>query len=122
MYLLLYAQQQNAAATEKSPSCGRRHSNASFGAQVQQESSAITQMMAVDFTRTPWLRAAMDEDSAELARQLYTRIGMAMEDASVIALELGAPRSSFDLIKIQKLDKAADTIVQLTKAARSIVE
>lgn len=64
----------------------------------------------------------MDEDRAELVRQLYTRIGMEMEDASVIALELGAPQSAFDPRKIQKLEKAADTIAQLTKAARSIVE
>jgi succinylglutamate desuccinylase len=79
-------------------------------------------MMLVDFLRDPWRRSAMDEDSAELIRQLYTRAGMTMEDASVIALELGAPRSTFDPNKIQKLEETADTIVQLTKAARSIVE
>jgi hypothetical protein len=64
----------------------------------------------------------MDEDKAELVRQLYTRIGMEMEDASVIGLELGAPQSIFDPSKIQKLEEVADSIVQLTKAARSIVE
>lgn len=63
----------------------------------------------------------MDEDSKELVRQLYTRDCMIMEDASVIALELGAPQSTFDPGKIQKLEEAADSIVQLTRAARSIV-
>ncbi|MEP3050837.1 MAG: hypothetical protein ABJP48_13830 [Erythrobacter sp.] len=64
----------------------------------------------------------MDEDRAELVRQLYTRIGMEMEDASVIALELGAPQSTFDPGQIQKLEEVADLMVHLAKAARSIAE
>ncbi len=79
-------------------------------------------MMVVDLPSFPWLRAGMDEDSAELVRQLYTHIGMAMEDASVIALDLGAPGSIFDADKVKKLEEAAELIVQLTKAARSIAK
>lgn len=64
----------------------------------------------------------MDEDSTEMVRQLYTRVGMLMEDASVIALELGGPRSEFDQDKIRELDAATQSIVQLTKAVRSILQ
>jgi len=64
----------------------------------------------------------MDEDSAELVRQLYTRIGMVMEDASVIALELGAPQSTFDTGNVSELEEAARSIVHLDNAARSVAK
>jgi succinylglutamate desuccinylase len=62
----------------------------------------------------------MDEDSAELVRQLYTRICMEMEDASIIALELGAPQSTFDASDIAKLGEAAQSIADLVKATNSL--
>jgi hypothetical protein len=45
---------------------------------------------------------------------------MAMEDASIIALELGGPRSAFDKQKIAKVEASAATITRLLQAARSL--
>ena len=64
----------------------------------------------------------MDEHEKELARLLYTRVGMVMEDASAIALELGSPKSDFDPVKLERLEADARTIVHLINAAQSIVE
>lgn len=44
----------------------------------------------MDFVCEERLRAAMDEDNLELTARLCTRIGIIMEDASVIALTIGA--------------------------------
>jgi hypothetical protein len=77
-------------------------------------------MMVMDLATLPWLRADMDDEKAELIRMLYSRVGMAMEDASIIALELGGPRSAFDKQKIAKVEASAATITRLLQAARSL--
>ncbi len=64
----------------------------------------------------------MDANQAELLRLIYTRIGMELEDAGIIALELGAPRSQFERKKVAELSKAVDAITALTKAAQLIAE
>ena len=77
-------------------------------------------MMVMDFAPLPWLRADMDDEKVELIRVLYTHVGMAMEDASIMALELGGPRSAFDGQKIAKVEESAATITRLLQAARSL--
>ncbi|WP_421992467.1 hypothetical protein [Qipengyuania sp.] len=62
----------------------------------------------------------MDENETELVRLLYTRIGMVMEDASIIAIGLGAPSSTFDPDKIAELRKSVSALSALMDAAKSI--
>lgn len=64
----------------------------------------------------------MDENETELLRLLYTRIGMVMEDASIIAIELGAPSSTFDPDRIAELGKSVSAISVLMDAAQSILK
>ena len=77
-------------------------------------------MMAMDFLLDPRLRDAMDENEVELIRLLYTRVGMIMEDASVIALALGGPER-FDDDAVEALEQASAKISSLLAAARSLV-
>ncbi|MEP5349684.1 MAG: hypothetical protein ABJQ07_08555 [Erythrobacter sp.] len=64
----------------------------------------------------------MDEDKVELIRQLYTRAGMEMEDASITALESGSPQSDFNSDKVRSLEQFAQSVLLLLKAVRSISE
>lgn len=79
-------------------------------------------MMVLDFPVAAWLHCLMDDDKAELIRQLYTWVGMAMEDASSIAIDLGSPQSEFSIEEIAKVEAAATNIAHLLKAARSLQE
>lgn len=60
----------------------------------------------------------MDESEAELLKLLYTRIGMIMEDASVLAINLGAPGSAFDAEQVAELQQVSDAIASLAQAAQ----
>ena len=62
----------------------------------------------------------MDENETELVRLLYTRIGMVMEDASIIAIELGARGSTFDPGKVAELGRSVSALSALMEAAQSI--
>lgn len=62
----------------------------------------------------------MDDDTAELSALLYTRIGMIMEDASVIALTLGGPRNGFSEEALVEMERAVAAISSLLIAARSL--
>jgi len=62
----------------------------------------------------------MDDDTAELIALLYTRIGMIMEDASVIALTLGGPRSGFSEEALAELERAFASMSSLLAAASSL--
>jgi hypothetical protein len=64
----------------------------------------------------------MDEDTADLIRQLYTRVGMALEDAGLVALTLGSPRSTFDPEKVAELDVKIEQAGHMLKAAHSLHE
>jgi len=64
----------------------------------------------------------MDENEAELLRQIYTRIGMIMEDVSIVALELGAPATSLEREKIAALSDAVATISSLNAAAGALTK
>lgn len=62
----------------------------------------------------------MDDDTAELTARLCTRIGMIMEDASIIALTIGALDEEERLETLAQLDAAARCIRDLVRAARAI--
>ncbi len=79
-------------------------------------------MMALDLGRWARLRTRMDDNQAELMRLLYTRIGMIMEDASVVALSLGSPKSTFDAAKVEELSNAIRAISALMDAIHALGE
>ena len=63
----------------------------------------------------------MDDETQELITLLCTRIGMIMEDASVVALTIGSRDQDVCLAAIAKLDLAAEQIGRLIKAAQSLL-
>ncbi len=79
-------------------------------------------MMAMDFSLETSLRVTMDDDTAELKRQLYTRAAMALEDAASVALRLGAPSSAFDPDDACELVRYVETASQLIASANSLHE
>lgn len=62
----------------------------------------------------------MDDHEAELIKLIYTRIGMVMEDASIIALKLGGPASLLDREQADQIRRAAKTITSLADAADAL--
>ena len=74
--------------------------------------------MAVDLLGKPSLVHGMDEDTAELVSRLCTRIGMVMEDASVIALTIGSVDEADRSEAIARLEMDARRIDQLIGAVR----
>ncbi len=76
----------------------------------------------MDFRAHLRLRVVMDEDQAELVRQLYTRAGMALEDGADLALRLGSPRSAFEESKVAELENGIERAANLVRAAYSLLE
>lgn len=74
----------------------------------------------MDFVCEERLRAAMDEDTLELTARLCTRIGMIMEDASVIALTLAAASGADRMEALAQLDAAAGRINDLIRAVQAV--
>ncbi|MCB2073060.1 MAG: hypothetical protein H6917_00915 [Novosphingobium sp.] len=62
----------------------------------------------------------MDEDTAELASRLCTRIGMIMEDASVVALTIGSLDEADRPDAIARLENDARCIDQLIGAVHAL--
>jgi hypothetical protein len=62
----------------------------------------------------------MTDDTAELTAQLCTRIGMIMEDASVLALGIGRADEAGRVHAIAQLDTATIRITALVRAAQAI--
>ena len=60
----------------------------------------------------------MDEN--ELLKAIYTRIGMLMEDSSIIALTLGGPKSAMEEQGRGELDSAVHAIAALHEAAQAL--
>ena len=63
----------------------------------------------------------MDEDVADLVRQLCTRAGMIMEDVSVVALTAETTNVASARKATAKLRAAADRIGALAKAAEALL-
>lgn len=62
----------------------------------------------------------MDQDTANLVACLYTQIGMIMEDASVIALELGGSQDYDQNPQLEKLSKSVIQIATLLATVRAL--
>jgi len=62
----------------------------------------------------------MDQDNAELIGMLCTRIGSIMEDASVIALTIGAIEPGQRLARLVELKRASATIASLFAAVETL--
>ncbi|MEZ5736766.1 MAG: hypothetical protein R3E09_13400 [Novosphingobium sp.] len=62
----------------------------------------------------------MDKDTAELVSRLCTRIGMIMEDASVVALTIGSMEEAERSDAIARLEKDARRIDKLIGAVRAL--
>ena len=65
---------------------------------------------------------AMDDDTADLISQLCTRVGMIMEDASVIALTVSGIEAGNHQVAIGELETAARRIDALIAAARALLD
>jgi len=63
----------------------------------------------------------MDQDTADLVAQLCTRVGILMEDTSVVALTLGAVDESELSEMIERLQLAAGKIGHLLAAAQALL-
>lgn len=64
--------------------------------------------------------SAMDDDTAELVTLLWTRIGIIMEDACVIALRVGSKENHAREDSLAQLAIAIETMNQLVRAARAL--
>jgi len=64
----------------------------------------------------------MDDDQSHNLQSIYTQIGMIMEDAALIALQLGGSKVERDHAKEPELEKAVNEINELMKVAQSIAE
>lgn len=78
--------------------------------------------MPVDLSATPWLRGVMATHKSLPIRPDYTKIGMIMEDAALIALKLGGTKGELDAAKALELEEAVVKIVALMGATHSIPE
>lgn len=63
---------------------------------------------------------AMDHDTEDLVIQLYTRIGMIMEDTSVLALTVGGMDQEGRRAARRKIEQAAGRIHLLLAAAKAL--
>jgi len=63
----------------------------------------------------------MDDETQELINLLCTRIGVIMEDASVVALTIGSRDQNARLAAIGELELAAERIDRLVKATKALL-
>jgi hypothetical protein len=78
------------------------------------------QKLAVDFQTVSRLRAAMDDDTADLVDALCTRIGTIMEDTSLVALTIGGTKGDQRHGAIANIEAASERIVALVRAVRAL--
>ena len=64
----------------------------------------------------------MEDDTRDLIVQLCTRVGMIMEDASVVALTIGGLASEDRQTALEEIRKAAERISALVEAARLMLD
>jgi hypothetical protein len=65
---------------------------------------------------------SMDDDIDDLIAQLYTRIGMIMEDASVVALTIGGLEREKRVTSIDEVETAANRIAELIAATKALMD
>ena len=74
-------------------------------------------MLPVDLPGKARRQSAMPEDTDDLIRHLCTRVGMIMEDASVVALMM----ERADEKKIRELEEVSQRIAALIAAAAALL-
>lgn len=82
--------------------------------------SAATKLR-VDFMAQSRRGRAMDDDTRELIAQLFTRVGMIMEDASPVALLAGSGDQASLKVAIAAIEQAAEKIAALASAIRALL-
>jgi hypothetical protein len=95
------------------------NTNASFAREVEWKDEKLPEKLDMDFVAWSVRLAVMDDD-AELMGLLCTRIGMIMEDASVIALTLAAADPEARLVQLAELKAASAAIAALVAAVESL--
>lgn len=64
---------------------------------------------------------AMDDDTRELTAQLFTGIGMIMEDVSPVALMAGSGDQAAQEQAVAAIEQASEQIIALTSAIRALL-
>lgn len=82
---------------------------------------ASTEKLRLDFTRIEARQWGMDDHTKDLIARLSTRIGMIMEDASVVALT-GARGSAAEVVSsVTRIEQASEQIAGLVQATRVLL-
>ena len=77
-------------------------------------------MLDLDFGPTSRRGDAMDDDTEDLVIHLCTRIGMIMEDSSVVALSVRGMEHNQRTAALREIERAADRIHALVSAAKAL--
>lgn len=82
---------------------------------------ACSEKLCLDFTLIEARQWGMDDDTKDLIARLSTRIGMIMEDASVVALS-GARGSAAEVTSsVARIEHASEQIAGLVQATRVLL-
>lgn len=82
---------------------------------------AFTEKLRLDFMRIEARQWGMDDDTKDLIASLSTRIGMVMEDASLVALT-GARGSAAEMAStVARIELASAQIAVLVQATRVLL-
>jgi hypothetical protein len=82
---------------------------------------ALTEKLRLDFMRIVARQWGMDDDTKDLIARLSTRIGMVMEDASLVALT-GARGSAAEVAStVARIELASAQIAVLVQATRVLL-
>ena len=79
-------------------------------------------VFTVDLGNGSSIAALMDDIDRELVSLLCTKVGMLMEDHSVVALTIGSKSGDEQRIAIEELARTSTIIETLVASAQSIVE
>lgn len=82
---------------------------------------ALTEKLRLDFTRIEARQWGMDDETKDLIARLSTRIGMVMEDASLVALT-GARGSAAEVAStVARIELASAQIAVLVQATKVLL-
>ena len=77
-------------------------------------------MLDMDFGPISRRGDAMDDDTKDLVIQLCTRIGMIMEDTSMVALSVRGMEHNERTAALREIERAANRIHALAAAAKAL--
>ncbi len=81
---------------------------------------SLATMLSLDFKNRTGRGVGMDDETFDLIAQMCTRIGMIMEDASIVALTVNAISREERMGAIADLEAASSQIRALAKAAKAL--